>query len=94
MPITIWSQNVLGKIVNNENSPLEFASVSIMTIKDSVLIEATSTNKLGEFKLTNLLDISSTNDLRTPELNKISKKEHVYHVIIGTYGNPANAKLN
>lgn len=92
LPINIWSQNVLGKIVNSENSPLEFASVSIMTLKDSVLIEATSTNKLGEFKLTNLLDISSTNELNTPELNKISKKEHVYHVIIGTYGNPANAK--
>ena len=91
LPITIWSQSVIGKIVNSQNNPLEFASVSIINPNNSVAIDATTTNKLGEFELTNLMDISSTNDLRTSELTKIYKKEYVYHIVVGTFSNHNNA---
>jgi len=44
-----------GIVIENErNKPLEYATVSIYSLPDSILIKGTITNRKGEFELTNL----------------------------------------
>ncbi len=60
----VFSQNQKTKIKNSElkgkvceskfNKPLEFATVSVYSLKDSVFVKGTITNKKGEFSLSNL----------------------------------------
>ncbi len=47
-------QNITGKIVDQENNPLEFVAVALLNPSDSILISYASTNKLGAFKLTKI----------------------------------------
>lgn len=49
------SSSIKGKVFEGKfDKPLEFATVSLYTIKDSTLIKGTITNKKGEFVLKNL----------------------------------------
>ena len=49
-----WSQNITGKIVDNNNNPLEYAAIAIINPKDSTLISFGSSSKNGEYKLTEI----------------------------------------
>nr|WP_304608102.1 outer membrane beta-barrel protein [Lentiprolixibacter aurantiacus] len=91
-PLINWSQNIRGKIVNSDDYPLEFAYVSIVTPEDSVLIDATSTNKRGEFELTLLNKISSEHESQGFELENLNKEAHEYKIIAGTFDNPEEAR--
>ena len=52
--VDICAQSIIGKVVDHENKPLEFASVGLINPKDSILISYTSTDKSGVFKLTEI----------------------------------------
>ena len=54
LPMTNWSQSIQGKVVDSENNPLEFVSVAVLNSKDSIMIDFSSTNSLGEFELSEI----------------------------------------
>lgn len=54
LPAIHWSQNITGKVVDNENNPLEFAAVAVLNPADTTLISYANTNKIGKFKLTEI----------------------------------------
>ncbi len=54
MVSTSWGQNIIGKVVDKNKKPLEFASVAVINPIDSTLIRYTSVGKKGNFKLTNI----------------------------------------
>ena len=47
---------IKGKIKNNNNISLEFATVSLYNIKDNSLVEGTITNSKGKFLFTNIAE--------------------------------------
>lgn len=49
--IFINAQNVKGVVVDEDNNPLEFASVALLQQKDSLLIKYTTTGADGKFEL-------------------------------------------
>lgn len=49
-----WGQSIIGKIVDKEKKPLEFASVALINPVDSTLIRYTSVGAKGNFELTNI----------------------------------------
>lgn len=52
---TVINSGIKGIVVENEHhKPLEYATVSIYSLPDSLLIKGTITNKKGEFELTKL----------------------------------------
>jgi hypothetical protein len=54
-PLKSETSSVKGKVFERKfNKPMEFATVSIYSLKDSVLVKGTITNKKGEFSLDNL----------------------------------------
>ncbi|MCX2719729.1 outer membrane beta-barrel protein [Lentiprolixibacter aurantiacus] len=55
LPAIHWSQNIKGKVTDNENNPLEYASVSIVNPKDSILISYANTDKNGVFILDDII---------------------------------------
>ena len=48
------AQNITGKVVDQEKTPLEFVSVAVLKATDSTLVSYTTTNSKGEFKLLNV----------------------------------------
>ena len=48
---TIWSQDITGKVVDQENNPLEYVAVAVINPADSLLISYASTDRDGKFKL-------------------------------------------
>ena len=46
-----FSQNIKGVVVDEENLPLEFASVALLQKSDSLLVKYTSTDMNGKFEL-------------------------------------------
>lgn len=54
LPAKNWAQSIIGKVVDNDNKPLEYASVAIINPKDSLLISYASTDKFGKFELTKI----------------------------------------
>ena len=69
------SQNITGKVLDEEKNPLEFASVAVLNAKDSTLVSYTSTDIKGAFKV---VDIS--NGKRIFQINLIGYK--VYQKVI------------
>jgi len=53
-PTLILAQSITGKIVDQENKPLEFVTVAVINSKDSILISYDSTDKYGKFELTQI----------------------------------------
>lgn len=51
IPTLSWAQSISGKIVDQENNPLEFAAVAVINSADSILISYASTDRLGDFEL-------------------------------------------
>lgn len=49
-----YSQIIEGKVVNSENNPLEHASISVISTKDSTLISYVSTDKSGKYTFTEI----------------------------------------
>lgn len=45
------SRNIMGKVVDEQNQPIEFANVAIYSLPDSTLRAGTATNNNGEFIL-------------------------------------------
>lgn len=54
LPFNSWSQSIKGKVFDRENKHLEFASVTLINPKDSILISYTNTDKYGAFELTDI----------------------------------------
>lgn len=54
IPLKIFSQNIVGKVIDKNNNSLELAAVAAINPSDSVLVSYTNTDKSGNFKLTNL----------------------------------------
>ncbi len=48
---TLNFAQITGKVVDEENNPVEFAAVAVINPKDSTLVDYTSTNKYGKFDL-------------------------------------------
>lgn len=51
IPSLSWAQSISGKVVDQENNPLEFAAVAVINSTDSILISYASTDRLGDFEL-------------------------------------------
>lgn len=49
--ISIYAQSIKGVVVDEDNNPLEFASVALLQQKDSLLIKYTTTGVDGKFEL-------------------------------------------
>ncbi|MBL4746573.1 MAG: outer membrane beta-barrel protein [Flavobacteriaceae bacterium] len=47
----LFSQKITGIVLDEENKPLEFASVALLQTKDSLLVKYTSTGPKGEYEL-------------------------------------------
>ena len=45
------SQNISGNVINEENEPVEFATIALFSLPDSILITGGLTNPNGEFSL-------------------------------------------
>jgi outer membrane receptor protein involved in Fe transport len=52
VPVFVQSQSVSGIVVNEDEEPVEFASVRLFRSADSTVATGIYTNELGEFKLT------------------------------------------
>ncbi len=46
------SHNIIGKILNSENKPIEYAQVTILRLEDSTIIQKTKTDNSGQFTVT------------------------------------------
>ncbi len=53
-PSLNWAQSIIGKVVDEDNHPLEFAAVAVINPLDSILISYTSVDKHGKFVLKNV----------------------------------------
>jgi outer membrane receptor protein involved in Fe transport len=55
-PFLVWGQNsILGKLLDNEQKPIELANVLLFSANDTLkLIQATTSDSLGNFQLQNL----------------------------------------
>ena len=52
--LSIHAQNFSGKIVTEKRTPLEYANVILLTVKDSVFISGTVSSETGEFSFENV----------------------------------------
>ena len=50
----IFSQDISGIVLDEENKPIEFASVALLQPKDSLLVKYTSTDRNGKYVLPNI----------------------------------------
>jgi outer membrane receptor protein involved in Fe transport len=48
---TLFSQNISGVVIDEDNKPLEYVSVALLQPKDSLLVKYTSTDINGKFKI-------------------------------------------
>ena len=53
-PSLNWAQSITGKVVDEDNHPLEFAAVAVINPLDSILISYASVDKYGKFELKNV----------------------------------------
>lgn len=51
IPFTSLAQNITGKIVDQEDNPLEYVAVAIINPTDSLLLSYANTDKFGAFEL-------------------------------------------
>ena len=49
VPIRSFSQQIHGKIIDNQNMPLPFANIVILSSVDSIFIEGVTSNDRGQF---------------------------------------------
>ncbi|QCX40288.1 carboxypeptidase-like regulatory domain-containing protein [Aureibaculum algae] len=49
-----YAQSITGKVLDKENTALEYVAVALLNPQDSVLVSYTTTNKYGDFELNNL----------------------------------------
>ena len=49
-----WAQSISGKVVDQDNHPLEFAAVAVINPLDSILVSYASVDKHGKFELKNI----------------------------------------
>jgi len=54
VPMLNHAQSITGKVIDNENHPLEFAAVAVINPLDSILISYASVDKNGKFELKNI----------------------------------------
>lgn len=50
--LKINAQPIIGKVLDGQNQPIEFANVALYSLLDSTLVTGTVTNQQGEFSLT------------------------------------------
>ena len=53
-PVISQAQSITGKVIDNDNRPLEFAAVAVINPLDSIMISYASVDKHGKFELKNI----------------------------------------
>ncbi|MEL6305661.1 MAG: carboxypeptidase-like regulatory domain-containing protein, partial [Bacteroidota bacterium] len=53
----IWSQNfeISGKVVDQDNEPIPFANIVLLTVSDSTFVKGTASDETGMFRLEEVL---------------------------------------
>ncbi len=74
---------IKGKVIDDENNPVEFAAVAVINQKDSTLVDYTSTNKNGLFDLKKV-----SNGKHIFQINLVGYK--TYQKMINFNGDPVN----
>lgn len=49
--IEVFAQTITGKVIDDQNQPIEFANITLYSLPDSIIITGTITNKQGGFSL-------------------------------------------